>query len=105
MLPLLKAKKDINDYIANAEVRLRLVNDKLAEVELQKINADVFFKIYRQLMHLKILINILSNCKMSCREGIGKMCYKRLKINTNYNGLINSKTYRMIRSFKPCGNN
>ena len=56
-------------------------------------------------MHLKILINILSNCKMSCREGIGKMCYNRLKINTNYNGLINSKTYRMIRSFKPCGNN
>jgi hypothetical protein len=43
MLPLLKAKKDINDFITNAEIRLRLVNDKLAEVELQKINADVFF--------------------------------------------------------------
>lgn len=43
MLPLLKTKKDINTLISNGEVRLRLINDKLAEVELQKINADVTF--------------------------------------------------------------
>lgn len=41
IVPLLKAKKDLNTFVENAELRLRLVNDKLAEVQLQKINVDV----------------------------------------------------------------
>jgi hypothetical protein len=41
ILPLLKAKKDILDMIEKGDVRLRLVNDKLAEVELQQLNKEV----------------------------------------------------------------
>lgn len=41
LVPLLKAKKDLNTMIENADVRLRLINDKLAEVEMQQVNADV----------------------------------------------------------------
>lgn len=41
LVPLLKAKKDLNTMIDNADVRLKLVNEKLGEVEMQQLNKDV----------------------------------------------------------------
>ena len=35
LIPLLKVKKDIQGMINNADVRMKLINEKLAEVELQ----------------------------------------------------------------------
>ncbi len=43
MVPLLKAKKDFDTMIENAYVRLKLINDKIGEVEMQEMNKIVFF--------------------------------------------------------------
>lgn len=42
LIPLLKAKKDLLDMIQKGDVRLKLVNEKLAEVQLQQMNKEVF---------------------------------------------------------------
>ena len=55
LVPLLQAKKDLNKMIENGEVRLRLVNDKLAEVEMQQLNKEVFIKPLRRSMFSMIL--------------------------------------------------
>ena len=44
---MLKAKKDLLDMIEKGDVRLKLVNDKLAEVELQQLNKEVTHARYR----------------------------------------------------------
>ena len=41
LVPLLQAKKELNKMIENGDVRLRLVNDKLNEVEMQQLNKEV----------------------------------------------------------------
>lgn len=41
LIPLLKARKNLQEFVDNADVRKRLLNDKLAEVEMQQVNADV----------------------------------------------------------------
>jgi hypothetical protein len=38
LIPLLRAKKDLQKIAENGEVRLKLVNTKLEEVEMQQIN-------------------------------------------------------------------
>ena len=58
MIPLLKAKKDLNSFIENAEVRQKLINDKLAEVEMQKVNVEVHVIAFRLLISWRNLINI-----------------------------------------------
>lgn len=40
-MPLLKAKKDLQTLAENGQVRVRLINDKIAEVEMQQINKQV----------------------------------------------------------------
>ncbi len=41
IIPLLKAKKDLLEMVDKGDVRLKLVNDKLAQVELQQLNKEV----------------------------------------------------------------
>lgn len=41
IVPLLKAKKDLEAFVDNADVRIKLLNEKLSEVEMQQVNADV----------------------------------------------------------------
>lgn len=38
LVPLLKAKKDLETFVENAEVRVKLLNEKLSEVEMQQVN-------------------------------------------------------------------
>ena len=38
LVPLLKTKKDLQTLVDNADVRVKLINDKLHEVEMQQIN-------------------------------------------------------------------
>ena len=52
MVPLLKAKKDFDTMIENAYVRLKLINDKIGEVEMQEMNKIVIF-----LLLMRLLIN------------------------------------------------
>lgn len=38
---MLRARKDLETFVENADVRVKLLNDKLHEVEMQQVNADV----------------------------------------------------------------
>jgi hypothetical protein len=71
-LALLKTKKDLTTFVDNAELRLRLVNDKLAEVELQKINVEVICMRYRPLMCWMTPISILKWPRQKWTEKTGK---------------------------------
>ena len=59
MVPLLKAKKDFDTMIENAYVRLKLINDKIGEVEMQEMNKIVIFLL------LKYRLLILWNSRIS----------------------------------------
>ena len=48
IVPLLQAKKQLNQIIESGETRLKLVGNKLDEVEMQQINAEVSFHRVRQ---------------------------------------------------------
>ena len=41
LVPLLKAKKDLLKIIQSGDTRLKLVHQKLDEVEMQQMNAEV----------------------------------------------------------------
>lgn len=73
LLPLLKAKKDVLDMIDKGEVRLKLVNDKLAEVELQQLNKEVMLVRHRPLMCSTILISISDKSKTLLKPRTGEM--------------------------------
>lgn len=45
LMPLLKAKKDLQTFVENAEVRVKLLNEKLSEVEMQQVNAEVYYRV------------------------------------------------------------
>ncbi len=47
-MPLLKAKKDLLNAVEQGDVRLRLVNEKLAEVEMSQLNKEVRMGVFRQ---------------------------------------------------------
>ena len=42
MVPLLQAKVAINKLIDSGETRLKLIGDKISEVEMQQLNAEVW---------------------------------------------------------------
>ncbi len=46
IVPLLKAKKDLETFVDNADVRIKLLNEKLSEVEMQQVNADVLLSLF-----------------------------------------------------------
>lgn len=59
LLPLLKVKKDLENFIESAEVRIKLLNEKLSEVEMQQVNVDVTYTLKPRLsMLLMIPTNI-----------------------------------------------
>ena len=63
MVPLLTAKRDLEKFVDSAEVRIKLLNEKLSEVEMQQVNAEVHHKKFRLSTHLKIPTNISNKCK------------------------------------------
>lgn len=73
LLPLLRVKKDLENFIETAEVRIKLLNEKLSEVEIQQINVDVTNTLKpRQSMLLMIPINISSKYKIIWKKMTGK---------------------------------
>ena len=57
LVPLLKAKKELVKAVEQGDVRLKLVNDKLAEVEMNQVNKEVLLIQFRPLMRLMIPTN------------------------------------------------
>ena len=56
---MLKVKKDLENFIESAEVRIKLLNEKLSEVEMQQVNVDVTYTLKPRLsMLLMIPTNI-----------------------------------------------
>ena len=47
MIPLLKAKKDLQKMIDTGDIRLKLVNEKLSEVQMKQMDVDVKYCLYR----------------------------------------------------------
>lgn len=89
--------------VQNGDVRLRLVNDKLGEVEMQQINKEVKLLRLRLLMFWKILISMFRKFKKVWKLRIGEMYCLKLKINTKFNGLMIGKRWRRILLFKQYG--
>lgn len=105
MIPLLKAKKDLNSFIENAEVRQKLINDKLAEVEMQKVNVDVHVIAFRLLISWRNLINISKLCKLISKKETGDKFLKMPTKNMIWNGQKTQKMSKKILNFRRYGNN
>ena len=74
LVPLLKAKKDLNNMIEQGNVRLTLVNDKLAQVEMQQVSKEVLLPAPRPSTCSKTPTSTLRRSKITWKTRIGRMC-------------------------------
>lgn len=88
--------------IDTADTRLKLVNQKLTEVELQQLDVEVRFTICRQLMFWMIRISLLKEFKQKWKRRIGEMSQTKRKINTNSIG-ERDKISKRTKNSKQCG--
>ena len=100
---LLKAKKDLLNAVEQGDVRLRLVNEKLAEVEMSQLNKEVRMGVFRQSTCLMTLTSILNRCRSSWRKKIGGVFWRRLKRSMSYSGLMTGNRSSKMRILRRCG--
>ncbi len=105
LLPLLKAKKDLLEMIEKGDVRLKLVNEKLAEVELQQLNKEVRHCLCRLLMCSTIPTSIFGKSRTPFKPKIGGTCSRRLRTKWRLSGLMIGRRSRRIQLSSRCGRN
>lgn len=103
ILPLLKAKKDLLEMIDKGDVRLKLVNDKLAEVELQQLNKEVRHSLCRLSMCLTTPTSIFGKCRTPSKPKTGGTCSLRLRTKWKFSGLMIARRSRRIPLSSRCG--
>lgn len=99
IVPLLKAKKDLLEMVEKGDVRLRLVNDKLAEVELQQLNKEVLYLLCRPSMFWTIQTSTSAKFRMCLRPRIGGTYWLRLRRRWRSSGLMIGRKCRRILLF------
>lgn len=99
LVPLLKAKKDLLEIIEKGDVRLRLVNDKLAEVELQQLNKEVLSLLCRPSMFWTIPTSTSARCRTYSRPRIGGMCWLRRSRRWRSSGRMIGRKFKRILPF------
>ena len=72
LVPLLRAKKELVKAVEQGDVRLKLVNEKLAEVEMNQMNKEVAFVLFRPLTPLRTPTNISKRFRRRLRTRTGR---------------------------------
>ena len=105
LVPLLKAKKELMKAVEQGDVRLQLVNDKLAEVEMNQVNKEVNLLTFRPLMLSMIPINTSRKLRRLLRTRIGLECWLMLRISIQSIGLMIVRRCKRILLSRRCGLN
>ena len=99
IVPLLKAKKDLLEIVEKGDVRLRLVNDKLAEVELQQLNKEVLSLLSRPSMFWTIPTSTSARCRTCSRPRTGGTFWLRPSRRWRSSGLTIGRKSKRTQPF------
>ena len=103
LVPLLKAKKQLLNAVEQAETRLNLVNEKLAEVEMSQMNKEVHLVPLRPSKFLTTPTSIFEKSRKLSRIRTGEEYWQMLKILIRSNGLTIVRKFRRIPLSSRCG--
>ena len=102
IVPLLQAKKSLNQIIDSGETRLKLVKNKLDEVEMQQLNAEVSATQHRPSMCSMTQMPTPGKFRRSSRPKIGKAYWLRPRKGVKSTG-PNKTTSKTTVIFNRCG--
>ena len=84
-------------------MRLQLINDKMAEVEMNQVNKEVLSSQLRPLTPLKIPTSTFTRSKKLWRTRIGRESWLTVRINTQSTGQTTVKKWKKTQLFNKCG--